>query len=514
MRLRLLATATLLLFGSAAIQAQTPSVNRAPQAKAQRNVIIIKENGRTIIERSSENGVEVIDRANLAELKELENVKALCSVAYSSHRNPCSPFIGVGTEQDSESGGLVVDYTVDNTPATKYGVLAGDVILAIDGVPVKSQSELVRQRDTHKAGDAFTLTIVRNGAKSTMNLRFKECSQEELDRQAEQEKSFMTMIPSQDNKRPILGIYEADGSNAQGLVVSEVIAGKGAAAAGLKPGDVITTVDGKSISGTTTLRTALSSHKPGDAVTVVYQRNGQTQTTEVKLSGASGNVYTYNYSSGIPRDPCVVFIGVYTADGGVDGKGVRVVGVIDDTPAKVSNVHPGDVILQLDGQPVNTHLELRAERDKHKPGDKFLLTVLRDGAIQNIEATFKACPKSGDLTQPAREVVELLPEDQRRPGDEIRTKSTESILPVVEFEAYPNPTFGLVNVRFEAEPVPTTVRFLDAAGKMVYENRMDNFNGYFSEQIDLSGKTPGTYTLTIQQGNQMVSKNIVLMPRA
>jgi S1-C subfamily serine protease len=56
----------------------------------------------------------------------------------SNASNPCKVFIGVGTSSTHE--GLKVDYTIDDTPAQNSGILAGDIILAIDGVPVSSQA--------------------------------------------------------------------------------------------------------------------------------------------------------------------------------------------------------------------------------------------------------------------------------------------------------------------------------------------------------------------------------------
>jgi putative serine protease PepD len=65
--------------------------------------------------------------------------------------------------------------------------------------------------------------------------------------------------------------------------VSEVRAGTPADKAGLQPGDVVTAIDGKSISGSVALQTAIDSHKPGDQVTVTYKRNGDEKTAKVTL---------------------------------------------------------------------------------------------------------------------------------------------------------------------------------------------------------------------------------------
>lgn len=439
-------------------------------------------------------------------------------------RNPCKVFIGVGTIRHAETGGLKVDYTVDNTPATTYGVKAGDVILSLDGVAVRTQSELETERDKHQQGDAFSLRILRDGREMTIDARFKECSEEELEQTLENElnreqrmerhRDFMHMMPRLEGmsqkfeftERPILGIYkDEEVEGAAGVVIKEVISGKGAEAAGLRVGDIITVVDGRSLAEGS-LPLALTGHKKGDQVTVVYMRNGQTMETQVTLS-ADRNVM----HSMTERDPCKVFIGVYTSDFTSEGKeGVRVSGVIDGTPAKISEVQPGDVIIALDGQPVNTNVELRIERDKHQPGDPFRLTVLRDGSTVDIQATFKSCPKSETTLITVPETVELTPD-----AVQIKTETSnpESTLQLEVLDVFPNPTLGPLNIRFEAQAIPTDVRITDAAGKTVYSNELNQFNGFFNEQINLDGKSPGIYTITIQQDKKVFSKKFVLMSR-
>lgn len=496
----------------------------------------------TIVKKSAvENGAapKAIDEVALLDLMNGKNTATVINLndtdvkyymdRYSDERDPCKVFIGVETSE--VSGGLKVDYTIDNTPATTYGVQAGDVILALDGIQVGTQSELIRERDKHQQGDPFTLTILRDGREMNIDARFKACSDEEKQQfQQQQEERKMRhealleqmkslhdwnvqspegFMKMEMKERPILGVYEEEGADVEGLAIRTVIEGKGAEAAGLKAGDVITGVDGKTVRGTGSLRAALDGHKPGDRVTVVYLRDGRTQQTGVTLSADRS---FYSYTATVERDPCAVFIGVYTGDVSVEAQGVRVTGIVDNTPASESGIQPGDIILSLDGQPVNSHEELLRERNKHQPGDAFRLAVLRDGSEMSVDARFKVCPNTANGLTPVKELVKVTPEE--KPAEQRNNPAnteTELLLPWLEL--YPNPTAGPLNIRFEAEAVPTTVRIIDAGGKTVYANELSQFSGYFSEQINLNGTPAGTYILTIQQGKKLTSRKIVLMPR-
>jgi S1-C subfamily serine protease len=313
---------------------------------------------------------------------------------------------------------------------------------------------------------------------------------------------------SQDDQ-PILGIYPGENANEKGILVSSLVRGKGAESAGLLAGDMIVKVDGKDLTMGRTIRAALVGHKVGEAVAVVFDRDGARKEVLVTLSPGEGySRQAYSYT--IERDPCAVFIGVYTTSHNMNVGGVRVTGVIDDTPAKMSNIQSGDVILALDGQAVNSHNELARERDKHQPGDLFRLTILRDGEQMDVEAQFKACDKKGAVVKEEETVVV----NQAPQPIENTTNTTQNDLKFEVFEAYPNPTFGPVTIRFEAEAVPTTVRITDMNGKTVFNQVLNNFGGFYNEQVNLANRTAGNYILSVEQGGKVQAKTLVLMPRA
>ena len=168
----------------------------------------------------------------------------------------------------------------------------------------------------------------------------------------------------------------------------------------------------------------------------------------------------------------------------------------------------GDRILALDGVTVNSHDELLVERNKHEPGQFFTMTILRDGERLEVDAQFRECPK--DEEEPVEEtpVVEPTPE----PAAPIEI--TDNQLELGEFTAFPNPTVGKLNVRFQAEALPTVVTVTDLNGKLVYREEVENFDGFYSKELDVSGGAPGTLMLTVTQEGKAQSKPIILLNRA
>lgn len=75
-----------------------------------------------------------------------------------------------------------------------------------------------------------------------------------------------------------------DKSIKEGTVVVEISEGSGASKSDLKPGDVITKLNGEKVKDTAYLRYELYKNKPGDTIEITYIRNGKENTTKVVLT--------------------------------------------------------------------------------------------------------------------------------------------------------------------------------------------------------------------------------------
>ena len=81
---------------------------------------------------------------------------------------------------------------------------------------------------------------------------------------------------------------DVDLGTVNGIYVAEVSNDGAAAAAGIKEGDVLTSVDGKKITKFGELQELISNHRPGDKVTVTYLRDKKQHTATITLLNVQG----------------------------------------------------------------------------------------------------------------------------------------------------------------------------------------------------------------------------------
>ncbi|WP_340540577.1 S1C family serine protease [Nocardioides sp. GXZ039] len=84
------------------------------------------------------------------------------------------------------------------------------------------------------------------------------------------------------------GAGAAAGAVVDGAKISQIGSGSAAGKAGLQDGDVITKVDDTMITGSDSLIATVRSYRPGDKVTITYERNGSEHTTQLTLDSDAG----------------------------------------------------------------------------------------------------------------------------------------------------------------------------------------------------------------------------------
>jgi putative serine protease PepD len=80
-----------------------------------------------------------------------------------------------------------------------------------------------------------------------------------------------------------LGISVGTSSTPPGAEAATVVSGTAADKAGLKGGDVIVKMDGKTITSSDDLSAVIDARQPGDKISVTYVRDGKSHTVEITL---------------------------------------------------------------------------------------------------------------------------------------------------------------------------------------------------------------------------------------
>ncbi len=187
-----------------------------------------------------------------------------------------------------------------------------------------------------------------------------------------------------------------------GVTVSSVVAGSPADQAGLKVGDTITTVDGHKVTKGAELVAEIASRKPGAKVAISFLRNGKAQETTVtiadraKLFAARLGEDRENGDESTPKQSKLgVTVRKLTPEMAerLDmpaGKGVIVQDVKPGSFAEDINLGRGDVILEVNKQPVNSEEDFAKVESSLKSGQDVVCLVRPRGSTATDGTIFMA----------------------------------------------------------------------------------------------------------------------------
>lgn len=140
----------------------------------------------------------------------------------------------------------------------------------------------------------------------------------------------------------------------RGAFVSEVLANSGSAKAGIKPGDVIISLNGKPLSSFAELRSRIATTEPGTKVKLGLLRDGKPQEVEVTLDKSTA-------SSASAEMIAPALQGATLSDGQLkDGtKGVTIAEVEKGSAAAQIGLHKDDVIIGVNRDRIRSIAEMR-----------------------------------------------------------------------------------------------------------------------------------------------------------
>jgi serine protease Do len=147
----------------------------------------------------------------------------------------------------------------------------------------------------------------------------------------------------------------------KGALVGSVDPASAGAKAGLERGDVITELNGQPIAGANELRLQIGTMAPGTTVHLKVNRNGQSRDVNVTLGEAPAGKGVGNAPGGSTENSTMRGVQVDELNDALrqqlglkpDTRGVVITEVADGSPASDAGLQRGDVIEQVNRQPVS-----------------------------------------------------------------------------------------------------------------------------------------------------------------
>jgi serine protease Do len=174
-----------------------------------------------------------------------------------------------------------------------------------------------------------------------------------------------------------------------GVILSDVEPGGPAAAAGLKPRDLVTMIDGFPIDSLPQYTAFLYLHPHGIPMEVKVLRDGNPVTVSVNPAVAPPSIENLADLINAKTD-LIPSLGIFVID--LKGQfaeamatrsksGVIVAGLLSGEPATLADLQAGDVIFSLNGKPVSSTEGLRQDLASLKTGDAAVFEVERQSVI-------------------------------------------------------------------------------------------------------------------------------------
>ncbi len=194
--------------------------------------------------------------------------------------------------------GAVVQQVQPKTPASKAGVQAGDVVVALNGKPVEGSGQLTRGISAIAPDGKAALTVLRDGKKREISVTVGTRPDEETLARGEApeggEEPGEEPAPEAKPKEVKLGVRLAPLSPEMaremkaesGVVVAEVLSDSPAERAGLQRGDLIVEVNKVKVSKPAQVVAAVSKMKPGQVGVLRVRRGGVAVFVPVRLEKA------------------------------------------------------------------------------------------------------------------------------------------------------------------------------------------------------------------------------------
>jgi serine protease Do len=194
------------------------------------------------------------------------------------------PWIGIGLQDITpdlmkffnlkEKEGALISQVYSGSPAEQVGLKAGDVVIEVDGVKIKSSQDVVREVLKKKVGQKVNFVILREGKRLEISVTAAQMPEKIGERGPAKPAREWFGLRVSDVTPDIakqLGLTKTEGVVITGVEPNSVAQG-----AGLRAGDIILEVNRQKILNENDYRSAMEKAKPEQGVLFLIDRQGST----------------------------------------------------------------------------------------------------------------------------------------------------------------------------------------------------------------------------------------------
>jgi len=181
----------------------------------------------------------------------------------------------------SETTGVLVGDLSSDGPAAAAGLLRGDVVVSLDGEPVKDITSFRNRVAMIQPDTTVNLEVLRDGNRQTVSVKIGSLPDETLASAAGPkgiESGWGLSVQTIDPQLAEQLKVEAN----SGVVVTNVDPTSAAATAGIRPGTIIQEVNRQRVTDAAEFARVISEAKDADTLLLLVQREGRTQYVVVK----------------------------------------------------------------------------------------------------------------------------------------------------------------------------------------------------------------------------------------
>ncbi|MCL4112306.1 UNVERIFIED_CONTAM: hypothetical protein GTU68_015036 [Idotea baltica] len=171
--------------------------------------------------------------------------------------------------------GIYVDSLTGNSAAAEAGILAGDIIIAVDDQETNSSPQLLEKIGRHRPGDEVPITVLRNGNEKQMlvTLKNREGNTQVVKRAVSTDVESALGVQFETLTERDASSYEVS----QGVKITGISSGKIAEKTGIREGFVITKINRQPVKSAEQLTRALKAEKGGVMLEGVYPGSSEIE---------------------------------------------------------------------------------------------------------------------------------------------------------------------------------------------------------------------------------------------